>query len=80
MRWLGREGGLSLGDAWREMERLAGHWTLKGFGHWVLDLRVSEELVGRAGLLRPPERPGLQLGWTVAQVRGHDLRMYGIDL
>lgn len=135
MRSLGREGGISVGDAWREMAMLVGHWTLKGFGHWALELRASRELVGRAGLLRPPDWPGLELGWTVArphwgngyageaaraamewartelrahhlisliaddnrrsqrvaeklgmkvegraQVRGHDLRMYGIDL
>lgn len=135
MRSLGREGGLNLADAWREMAGLAGHWVLKGFGHWVLELRASGELVGRAGLFQPPDWPGLELGWTVArphwgngyageaaraamewaraelgadhlisliaddnrrsqrvaeklgmevegraQVRGYDLRMYGIDL
>ena len=135
MRSLGREGGLSLADAWREMAMLAGHWALKGFGHWVLELRATGTFVGRAGLLYPPEWPGLEVGWTVArrhwgngyageaaraamewaraelgadhlisliaddnrrsqrvaeklgmevegraQVRGHDLRMYGIDL
>jgi RimJ/RimL family protein N-acetyltransferase len=135
MRAHGREGGISVGDAWREMAMLAGHWALKGFGHWALELRASGELVGRAGLLRPPDWPGLELGWTVArphwgngyageaaraamewartelgadhlisliaddnrrsqrvaeklgmtvegraQVRGHDLRVYGIDL
>jgi RimJ/RimL family protein N-acetyltransferase len=135
MRSHGREGGISVGDAWREMAMLAGHWTLKGFGHWALELRASGELAGRAGLLRPPDWPGLELGWTVArphwgngyageaaraamgwartelgadhlisliadgnrrsqrvaeklgmtvegraQVRGHDLRVYGIEL
>jgi RimJ/RimL family protein N-acetyltransferase len=44
MRSLGREGGVSVGDAWREMAMLAGHWTLKGFGHWALELRASGEL------------------------------------
>lgn len=132
---LGREGGLSLADAWREMAMLAGHWSLKGFGHWVLESRAAGELVGRAGLYHPPDWPALELGWTVArphwgngyaaeaalatmewartelgadhlisliadenvrsqrvaeklgmeqegraQVRGHDLRVYGIDL
>jgi RimJ/RimL family protein N-acetyltransferase len=135
MRALGREGGLSVADAWREMAMLAGHWSLKGFGHWVLETRATGELVGRAGLYHPPDWPGLELGWTVArphwgngyageaaratmewtraelgadhlisliaddnrrsqrvaeklgmeqegraQVRGHDLRVYGIDL
>jgi RimJ/RimL family protein N-acetyltransferase len=65
MRWLGHEGGLSLGDAWREMARFAGHWALKGYGHWALQLRESGELVGRAGLLQPPDWPGLEVGWAV---------------
>jgi RimJ/RimL family protein N-acetyltransferase len=65
MRWLGHERGLSLGDAWREMARFAGHWALKGFGHWALELRETGELAGRAGLLQPPDWPGLEVGWTV---------------
>jgi RimJ/RimL family protein N-acetyltransferase len=67
MRPLGRRGGISVGDAWREMAMFAGHWTLKGFGHWVLELRATGELVGRAGLYHPPDWPGLELGWTVAR-------------
>jgi RimJ/RimL family protein N-acetyltransferase len=67
MRALGRERGLSLGDAWRDMAIMAGHWALKGFGHWVIELRGTRELVGRAGLWRPPDWPGLELGWTVAR-------------
>ena len=62
MRSLGREGGLSLGDAWREMAFLACHWALKSFGHWALELRASGELVGRAGLFHPPGWQGLELG------------------
>ncbi len=135
MRSLGREGGLSFGDAWRDMAIMAGHWALKGYGHWVLELRATAELIGRAGLYYPPDWPALELGWMVARphwgngyaaeaaraamrwareelgtdhlisliaddnlrsqrvaeklglkqegrarVRGHDLRVYGIDL
>jgi RimJ/RimL family protein N-acetyltransferase len=67
MRSLGRDGGLSLGDAWRDMAVMAGHWLLKGYGHWVLESRATGELVGRAGLYYPPDWPGLELGWTVAR-------------
>jgi RimJ/RimL family protein N-acetyltransferase len=67
MRALGRRGGLALGDAWRDMAVMAGHWALKGFGHWIVELRASGELVGRAGLYYPPDWPGLEMGWTVAR-------------
>jgi RimJ/RimL family protein N-acetyltransferase len=67
MRSLGREGALSVGDAWRDMAIMAGHWALKGFGHWVLELRATGELVGRTGLYHPPDWPGLEIGWTIGR-------------
>ena len=74
MRSLGQEGGWSLEQAWRDMAFLAGHWALKGFGHWVLELRETRAVAGRAGLLNPPGWPGLELGWTVARpMWGHGL-------
>jgi RimJ/RimL family protein N-acetyltransferase len=69
MRALGRDGALSREEAWREMAFHAGHWTLKGFGHWVLEERDTGELVGRAGLLYPDGWPDLEVGWTVARSR-----------
>ena len=69
MRSLGRDGGLTPAEAWREMAFFAGHWELKGYGHWVLEEREGGALVGRAGLLRPPDWPDLEVGWTVARSR-----------
>ena len=68
-RPLGQPGGLSREDAWREMAFLAGHWELKGFGHWALEERWSGALVGRTGLFDPESWPGLELGWLVARPR-----------
>lgn len=67
MRSLGRDGGLTPSDAWRDMAMIAGHWPLKGFGHWVLEERDSGMLVGRAGLYYPPDWPDLEVGWAVAR-------------
>jgi RimJ/RimL family protein N-acetyltransferase len=69
MRALGHEGGLSRDEAWREMAFFAGHWALRGFGHWVLEEIETGELVGRAGLLCPEGWPDLEVGWTVARSR-----------
>lgn len=69
MRALGRRGGIDPAEAWGEMAFFSGHWVLKGFGHWALEERSSGELVGRAGLLRPPDWPDLEVGWTVARRR-----------
>ena len=66
-RGLGKDAGMTRQEAWRDMSMMAGHWALKGFGHWVLEERESGELVGRAGLYFPPTWPALEVGWTVAR-------------
>lgn len=66
-RGLGHAEGMTPYEAWHDMALMAGHWALKGYGHWVLETRDSGELVGRAGLYYPPDWPDLEVGWTVAQ-------------
>jgi RimJ/RimL family protein N-acetyltransferase len=53
--------------AWRQMALMAGHWTLRGYGQWVLERRADGRLLGRAGLWRPEGWPGLEVGWTLAR-------------
>jgi RimJ/RimL family protein N-acetyltransferase len=69
MRILGEQGALNPGQAWDNLMKLAGHWSLKGFGHWALEDRATGALVGRAGLLRPPDWPDLEVGWMVERAR-----------
>jgi RimJ/RimL family protein N-acetyltransferase len=64
---LGHDGPLEPPQAWRDMAFLAGHWALKGYGHWVLEERDTGECVGRCGLLQPPGWPDLEVGWTIAR-------------
>jgi RimJ/RimL family protein N-acetyltransferase len=64
---LGHDGPVDPPQAWRDMAFLAGHWALKGYGHWVLETLDTGECVGRAGLLQPPGWPDLEVGWTVAR-------------
>ena len=64
---LGHDAPVDPPRAWRDMAFLAGHWALKGYGHWVLEKLDTGECVGRAGLLRPPGWPDLEVGWTVAR-------------
>jgi RimJ/RimL family protein N-acetyltransferase len=134
MQAVGRDGGVPMWEAYRELISWLGHWALHGFGHWAIEERATGRLLGRGGLYYPPDWPGIEVGWTVArprwgegfapeagaaslrwafdelgvdhvisliadgnvrsqrvaeklgmelegrvQVRGHDLRMYGID-
>jgi len=59
-------------NAWRSMAMLLGHWQLRGYGMWAIELRDTGEFVGRVGLHRPEGWPDLELGWMLAaNRRGH---------
>ena len=66
-RMVGDERPKTPDETWRHMAEMAGHWVLKGFGHWVLEELDTGEVVGRAGLLYPPGWPALEVGWTVGR-------------
>jgi RimJ/RimL family protein N-acetyltransferase len=52
-------------NAWRSMAMLLGHWVLRGYGMWAVELRDTGEFVGRIGLHRPEGWPDLELGWML---------------
>ena len=64
---LGHDGPVAPPQAWHDMAFLAGHWALRGYGHWVLERLDTGEPVGRAGLLKPHSWPDLEVGWTIAR-------------
>ena len=59
-------------NAWRSMAMLLGHWALRGYGMWAVELKDSGEFIGRVGLHNPAGWPDLELGWMLLpQQRGH---------
>ncbi|MBV8526751.1 MAG: GNAT family N-acetyltransferase, partial [Candidatus Dormibacteraeota bacterium] len=52
-------------DAWRHMAMLAGHWHLKGFGHWAVEVKETGQFIGRAGLWFPEGWPDYEVGWVI---------------
>jgi RimJ/RimL family protein N-acetyltransferase len=42
---------LSEEDAWSKFMRIAGHWSLLGFGFWGIFEKASERRIGEAGIL-----------------------------
>jgi RimJ/RimL family protein N-acetyltransferase len=64
---LGKPNGLTPHEAFVDLSVLTAHWTLRGFGHWMLESLETGELVGRAGLYHPPDWPDVEVGWTVAR-------------
>ncbi|WP_266181138.1 GNAT family N-acetyltransferase [Dyella humicola] len=64
-RWVGDGQPLDRTNAWRSLAMLIGHWQLRGYGMWALELKETGEFVGRAGLMQPEGWPDLELGWML---------------
>jgi RimJ/RimL family protein N-acetyltransferase len=58
-------GPLSLDDTWRRMAMFVGHWTLRGFGNWVIEEKSSGEQAGYAGLWHPLGWPEREIIWIL---------------
>ncbi len=67
MRYVGQNVPLDRGRAWRELAMFRGGWALHGFGQWIVERSADGVLLGRAGLWRPPDWPGLEVGWTLGR-------------
>jgi len=52
---------------WRNSAIMAGHWTLHGFGTFVVEEKASGKFVGRVGPFYPPVWPGFEVGWVIAK-------------
>ncbi|MGE0355976.1 MAG: GNAT family N-acetyltransferase [Burkholderiales bacterium] len=67
MRHIGEGRTLTRDETWRAIAGMLGHWALRGFGMWALELKSTGELVGRAGFIDPEGWPGFELGWLLAR-------------
>ncbi len=65
MRFLG--GPVGRDDAWRNLARTIGHWTLRGYGPWAVTRKSDGVLMGRVGLINPEGWPALEVGWTLGR-------------
>ncbi|MEM6390587.1 MAG: GNAT family N-acetyltransferase [Pseudomonadota bacterium] len=54
-----------LGLAWRIMAIIAGHWTIRGYGSFVLVDKATGTPIGSAGPWHPAGWPEQELGWTI---------------
>lgn len=67
MRFLGDGGVASRQEAWRHLAMIAGHRTLKGFGHWAVEVKETETFIGRVGLWYPEGWPDHEVGWVISR-------------
>jgi RimJ/RimL family protein N-acetyltransferase len=63
---------LTTEETWSRFLRYAGHWSVLGFGFWVIEEKESGHFVGEAGFLdykremEPPFGDGVEAGWALA--------------
>lgn len=66
MRFVNRGLPVDRSECWRRMAAQLGHWSLRGFGPFAVELRATGAWIGKVGLWRPEGWPGLELIWTIA--------------
>ena len=52
-------------QAWRQLACEIGHWTLCGYGRWMIDVTATGKTVGMAGLWNPEGWPEPEIGWDL---------------
>lgn len=65
MRYIADGRPLDRPGSWRSLALMLGHWMLRGYGQWALQLKDDGHFVGRAGLWQPEGWPGLEVGWAL---------------
>ena len=67
MRFIGEGKVLSRMESWRSIAVALGHWLLKGYGMWAVEVKATGTVVGRVGYIDPEGWPGFELGWLIAR-------------
>ncbi|MCU4651296.1 GNAT family N-acetyltransferase [Roseibacterium sp. SDUM158016] len=64
-RFIGGGADKDIGQAWRVLAVLSGHWHLRGYGTFVMVETASGRPIGSAGPWFPGDWPEEELGWTI---------------
>ena len=56
---------LTEGESWRTMAGMVGHWQLRGFGPYALELKESGKVIGVTGLWYPGDWPEPEIKWAL---------------
>jgi RimJ/RimL family protein N-acetyltransferase len=67
----------TIGDCWREMAYFTGHWQLRGFGLWSIELKSTGENIGHCGAYYPHNWPEPEIGWAIFP--GHQKQGYAFE-
>ncbi|KAA2313571.1 N-acetyltransferase [Pseudooceanicola sediminis] len=64
-------------QTWRQLATEIGHWTLRGYGRWMVDLTATGATVGMVGLWNPEGWPEPEIGWDL--MNGHEGHGYATE-
>lgn len=62
---------------WRVLAAEIGHWTLRGYGRFAVELTETGEMVGLIGPWNPHGWPEPELGWDL--MNGHEGKGYATE-
>lgn len=52
-------------EVWRYVAQVIGHWSLRGFGRWMVELKDRPGAIGLVGLHDPLDWPEPEVGWML---------------
>ncbi|MDJ0824683.1 MAG: GNAT family N-acetyltransferase [Rhodobacter sp.] len=52
-------------QTWRTLASELGHWALKGYGRWAVEISKTGDFIGLIGLWNPEGWPEEELGWDL---------------
>lgn len=62
-RYLG--GTRTADETWRYLCEVIGHWSMRGFGRWMVCPKGSDTPIGLVGLHEPRDWPETEVGWYI---------------
>lgn len=66
-KWVG--GPADSSDAWDGFTSNLGHWVMRGYGYFHVELKKTGDAVGRVGLRRTIERPETEVAFSIYEDR-----------
>lgn len=52
-------------ETWRYLCQVIGHWTMRGYGRWMVSLKGDDAAIGLVGLHYPLDWPEPEVGWYI---------------
>ncbi|MFK7744403.1 MAG: GNAT family N-acetyltransferase [Roseobacter sp.] len=52
-------------EVWRYVAEVIGHWSLRGFGRWMVERKETPGAIGLVGLHAPLDWPEPEVGWML---------------